>query len=78
MHVQKFPQAVNKTDWFLPAGSLMLPYSKTSLEVKIKTKLNARLVIRQRADLFEVIVFPFSVALARRKFNFVSRNIGLE
>ena len=44
----------------------------------MKTKLNARLVIRQRADLFEVIVFPFSVALARRKFNFVSRNIGLE
>ena len=46
--------------------------------VGMKTKLNARLVIRQRADLFEVIVFPFSVALARRKFNFVSRNIGLE
>ena len=44
----------------------------------MKTKLNARMVIRQRADLFEVIVFPFSVALARRKFNFVSRNIGLE
>ena len=45
----------------------------------IKTKLNARLAIRQRADLFEVIVFPFSVALALiRKSNFVNRNIGAE
>ena len=44
----------------------------------IKTKLNVTLVIRQRADLFEVIVFPFSVALFLRKSNFVNRNIGLE
>ena len=44
----------------------------------MKTKLNARLVIRQRADLFEVIVFPFSVALVLRRSNFVNRNIGLE
>ena len=44
----------------------------------MKTKRNARLVIRQRADLFEVMVFPFSVALPQRKFNFVSWNIGLE
>ena len=71
----------------------------------IKTKLNARLAIRQRADLSEanisankislfqgpqlhwkrilihtgaVIIFFFSVALALRKVNFVSRNIGLK
>ena len=44
----------------------------------IKTKLNARLAIRQRADLFEVTVFPFSVAVALRKSNFVKRNIGLQ
>ena len=55
-------------------GSLATPWK----EQNVKTKLNARLVIRQRADLFEVIVFPFSVALALRKFNFVSWNIGLE
>ena len=38
-----------------------------------KTKQNARLAMRQRADLFS-----FSVALALRKANFVSRNIGLK
>ena len=46
-----------------------------------KTKMNARLAIGQRADLFisvAVVVFFFSVALAVRKANFVSRDIGLK
>ena len=69
--MQRPTQHVNKTDWFFLSRSL--------------TKLNARLAIRQRADLFvsgAVVVFFFlfffSVTLALRKANFVSRNIGLK
>jgi len=57
------------------------------------TKLNARLALRQRAVLFKANIsankislsqgqsytaFSFCIALALRKANFVSRNIGLK
>ena len=65
--MQRPTQHVTKTDCFFLSRSL--------------TKLNAKLAIRERADLFisvAVVVFFFSVALAPRKANFVSRNIGLK
>ena len=58
---------LNKTDWFFLSGSL--------------TKLNEGLAIRQRVDLYTsgaAVVFFFSVTLALRKANSVSRNIGLQ
>ena len=52
--MQRSTQCINKTDWFLLFGSLTQRYqNKTSLEVEIKTKLNARLAILQSADLLE-------------------------
>ena len=51
--MQNSTQHVNKTDWFLLAGSVIQRcQSQTSLEVFSKTQLNARLAIRQRADFF--------------------------
>ena len=38
---------------------------QASLEVRIRTKLNARLAIRQRADLFEGIIWADKISLAQ-------------
>ena len=46
---QRSTQHVNKTDWFFLAESEIW----MSLELGIKTKLNVRLAIQQRGDLFE-------------------------
>ena len=52
--MQRSTQRINKTDWFLLFGPLTQRYQNpTSLEVEIRTNLNARLAILQSADLFE-------------------------
>ena len=52
--MQRSTQSINKTDWFLLFGPLTQRYQNpTSLEVEIRTNLNARLAILQSDDLFE-------------------------
>ena len=47
-------QRVNKTDWFFLVGSLSRDANtRRHLKWEFKKKLNARLAIRQRFDLFE-------------------------
>ena len=63
--MQTSTQSVNNTVWFFLPGSLMYRYccQTSRLEVGIKTKLNARLALLQRVDLFEGNVSANKISL---------------
>ena len=62
--MHRLTQRVNKTDWCFLAESLRKRcWCQTSLEVGIKTRLNARLEIRQRGDLFEINISAKKISI---------------
>ena len=57
-------QRVNKTDWFFLVGSLSKDANtRRHLKWEFKKKLNARLAIRQRFDLFEANISANKISL---------------